>query len=112
GREQVLRQERVETAVIDLADERPHGADHSTIARRAQRKIDPAAGPDATAPALRGGPRGGRAAELLEATVAGGLPLLLGPVVGPFQGLRGGEQVLLVERGGALPLIVPVLVGP
>ena len=65
GRKQMLRQESVKTLVINLADECPHGADHSMTARRTPRKIDVATGPDAGSPYLtrrvpgrpdRGGP--------------------------------------------------------
>src|SRR4051812_45484923 len=50
GREQVLRQEPVKTAVIDLADERLHGGDRNTAAGRTPREIDATSGRDATGP--------------------------------------------------------------
>src|SRR3954471_5504617 len=50
-RDQVLRDEPAEPVMVDLADERPHGADHNTAAGRIPTKSD--ADPDARAPGLR-----------------------------------------------------------
>src|SRR5262249_5030552 len=53
-----------------------------------------------------------RRAQVPEGVVARLLPLPLGPGIGLLQGLRPGQQVLLIQAAGALPLPVLVLVAP